>query len=115
VNDKLLALRSNKNDISCGDANLQVRASLVREKDRQCKYNVTLMRVRMSIVTVNKTIILNILVCFCVRALVVQHVNRIIPASYYLSSVSCPALLFFFSHLINGTIFIQTFLIQNVF
>jgi len=97
-----------KTDISCADINLQIRASLVREEDRQCTYNVALRRVRVSIVTVNKAIVLNILVCLYVRALVVRHANHIIPAFCYLSSVVCLDLPFFPPlYLINGTIFGQ--------
>lgn len=52
------------------------------------RYNLTLRRVRLAIVAVEKEKVLNVMsVCFCIIALVIPHEIRIFPICYYLSCV----------------------------
>jgi len=38
--------------------------------------------------------VLNIM-CFCILAVVIRHANRILPAAYYLSPITCLTLAYF--------------------
>jgi len=64
------------------------------KKYRKCKYNVKIERVRVTIDFVEQKQVLNIM-CLCILAVVIRHANRILPASYHLSPVTCLALPYF--------------------
>ena len=73
-------------------------------QDRQCAYNVTLRRVRSTIVVVEKQWVLHNLSVSI--ALVIQHAMRM----RHIFSVVCPALQYFPTYFIKGTIFVQKLL-----
>ena len=66
------------------------------KEDRKCTYNVKIERVRVTIDAVEEKQVLNI-TCLCILAVVIRHANSILSASYYLSHVTCLALLYFFT------------------
>lgn len=51
------------------------RTSMKEDKDRQCTYNVTLRRVRVTVIAVERQLVLRIL-SVCIIALVKRHANR---------------------------------------
>jgi hypothetical protein len=60
--------------------------------DRQCTYNITMMRVRATIVEMERQYLLDIL-CVCILALVVRHARRRL--RIILSSAACLSLPYF--------------------
>jgi hypothetical protein len=68
----------------------------------QFTYNVTMRRVRITIVAVEKHSVLNI-VCVCTTALVIRHAKRL--RHVLVSPVACLALPHFTHYLINGMTF----------
>jgi hypothetical protein len=58
------------------------RTSIEEDKDRQCTYNVTLGRLRVTVVAVEWQLVLRIFSA-CIIALVIRHANRRFSAPYY--------------------------------
>lgn len=53
------------------------------KQERQCMYHVTLRHIHITIISMEKQLLLNI-VCVCILALVTQHTNCIFSAPYYI-------------------------------
>jgi hypothetical protein len=78
---------------------LGVDGNIILKQDRQCSYNVTLTRVRVTIVDRGKAIGIKYSVCVSV-ALVIQHAKRIF-------HVACLALPYLLHYLIKGMILVK--------
>jgi hypothetical protein len=71
-------------------------------KKRQCEYKVTMRRIRETIVATEKQRALRIVIVYVCVALVIQNAKRMRPIIFLF--MSCLAVLYFSTCLLNGTI-----------